>query len=64
VPLDLPTDHRAILRADLSDWLDRAWLDLEAPEKLKDPARSRRVAEAYERLLAGLDRGEIHALAD
>lgn len=59
VPLDLPADHIAILRDDLSDWLDGARLDLEAPERLKDPDRSRRVAAAYERLLAGLDRGEI-----
>lgn len=59
VPLDLPVDHIAILRDDLSDWLDGARLDLEAPEKLKDPDGSRRVAAAYERLLAGLERGEI-----
>ena len=59
VPLDLPADHIAILRDDLSDWLGGVRLDLETPEKLKDPDRSRREAEVYERLLTGLDRGEI-----
>jgi hypothetical protein len=59
VPLDLPAEQIAILRGDLSDWLGGVRLDLETPEKLQEPDRSRREAEVYERLLAGLDRGEI-----
>lgn len=59
VPLDLPAAHITILRDDLSDWLDGVRLDLQTPEKLRDPDKSRREAAVYERLLAGLDRGEI-----
>jgi hypothetical protein len=59
VPIDLPADHMTILRDDLGNWLEGVRLDLETPEKLHEPDRSRREADVYERLLAGLDRGEI-----
>jgi hypothetical protein len=41
VPLDLPADQIAILRDDLSDWLGGVRLDLETPEKLKNPNKVR-----------------------
>jgi len=59
VPIDLPADHIAILQKDLSHWLAGIREDLEKPERMSDPERARREAEAFERLLAGLDRGEI-----
>jgi hypothetical protein len=59
VPIDLPAELITILRDDLSDWLDGVRSDLQTPEKLRDPDKSRREAEVYERLLVGLDRGEI-----
>ncbi|MFL5900063.1 MAG: hypothetical protein ACJ75S_02540 [Solirubrobacterales bacterium] len=59
VPIDLAADHIAILRRDLSDWLAGVREDLERPDRLPNPERARREAFAFERLLAGLDRGEI-----
>jgi hypothetical protein len=59
VPIDLPADHIAILQKDLSDWLAGVREDLKKPERMSDPERARREADAFERLLAGLDRGEI-----
>jgi hypothetical protein len=59
VPIDLPAELVTILRDDLGDWLNGVRLDLQTPEKLRNPDRSRREAAVYERLLAGLDRGEI-----
>jgi hypothetical protein len=59
VPIDLPAGHIAILRSNLSDWLDCVREDLEKPERMSDPERARREADAFDRLLAGLDRGEI-----
>jgi hypothetical protein len=59
VPLDLPAAQITILRDDLGDWLAGVRADLEVPEKLRNPDRSHREAEVYERLLQALDRGEI-----
>jgi hypothetical protein len=59
VPIDLPADHIAILQSDLGDWLAGVRKDLKKPERMSDPERARREADAFERLLAGLDRGEI-----
>lgn len=49
----------AILQSDLSDWLAGVRKDLERPDRLPNSERARREADAYERLLAGLDRGEV-----
>jgi hypothetical protein len=59
VPIDLPTGHIAILRSDLGDWLAGVREDLQRPDRLPNPERARCEADAFERLLAGLDRGEI-----
>ena len=59
--LHLDPVHVAILRETFSSCLDGLRGDLESPERLGDPERSRREADAYERLLAGLERGEIEA---
>jgi hypothetical protein len=59
VPIDLPADHIAILQKDLSDWVAGVRDDLETPDRTSDPERARREANAFERLLAGLDHGEI-----
>jgi hypothetical protein len=59
VALNLPAEHIAILRVRLTDWLTGLLDDLEAPERLRNPERSRREADSYQRLLAGLERGEV-----
>jgi len=59
VALDLSTEQVEILRDHLADWLDGAQRDLTTPERLQDPDRTRAEAEAFKRLLAALDRGEI-----
>ncbi len=59
VPLDLPAPQIAILRCRLRSWLAGAREDLEIPERLSDPAKCRREAEAYERLLTGIGWGVI-----
>lgn len=59
VPIDLSAGHIAILRSDLSDWLAGVREDLERPDWMLNPVRARREADAFERLLAGLDRGAI-----
>jgi hypothetical protein len=59
VSLDLPDPQVKILRSTLTTCLEGVRGDLETPERLDDPEKARREADAYERLLAGLDRGEI-----
>jgi hypothetical protein len=59
VPIDLPADHIAILQSHLGDWVADVRDDLKTPDRMLDPERARREADAFERLLAGLDRGEI-----
>lgn len=59
VPLDLPADHLLILRDALADCLEGVQGDLETPGGLKDADQARREADAYQRLLASLVRGEV-----
>lgn len=59
LPLDLPAEHITILRDSLADCLEGVRGDLATPEGLREPDKARWEAEAYERLLAGLERGEI-----
>jgi len=59
VPLDLPALHIAILRDSLEDCVEGAERELETPNELRNPDKTRTDAEAYKRLLAGLDRGEV-----
>jgi hypothetical protein len=59
VPLNLPALHIAILRDSLEDCLEGAERELEVPDELRDPDKTRSDAEAYKRLLVGLDRGEV-----
>jgi hypothetical protein len=59
VPLDLPALHISILRDSLEGCLEGAERELEAPDELRDPDKTRNDAGAYKRLLAGLDRGEV-----
>lgn len=59
VPLDLPAAQVAILRKTFSACLEGIRGDVEAQRRLLDPARAHRDADAYERILAGLDRGEV-----
>jgi hypothetical protein len=59
VPLDLPALHIAILRDSLEDCLEGAERELETPDELLDPDKTRSDVAAYRRLLAGLDRGKI-----
>jgi hypothetical protein len=58
VPLDLPANHLLILRDTLADCLEGVRGDLETPEGVKDPEQAREEADAYQRLLAGLARGQ------
>ena len=59
VPVDLPADQIAILRSDLESWRHGVLADLAKPELLTNPDDSRREAAVYDRLLAGLDRGDL-----
>jgi hypothetical protein len=59
VPLDLPAPHIAILKSALADCLEGLLLDLRGPAPMRNSAQARREAASYERLLTGLDRGEI-----
>jgi hypothetical protein len=59
VALDLPPRQISILRSILSDCLEGVQSDLANPKQMLDPEKARREAGAYERLLAGLDRGEV-----
>jgi hypothetical protein len=59
VPLELPTRHISILKRTLGDSLEGVRGDLERPEAMLDPERARREAEAYWRLLTGLNSGRI-----
>lgn len=59
VPLDLPPEHITILHDSLASCLEGVRGDLETPDLMRDPDKSRQEADAYERLLAGLARGEI-----
>jgi hypothetical protein len=59
VALNLPAEHVALLRDDMTGWLDGLRRDLRTPERLKDPGRTQREAEAIERLLVALTVGQL-----
>jgi hypothetical protein len=59
VPLDLPAKHIPILRDRLTGWLEGVREDLKTPERMENPGKARREAQAYERLLVGLTTGQI-----
>jgi hypothetical protein len=59
VSLDLPDLHVLILRDALADCLEGVQGDLKLPGGMKDPAQGQREADAYQRLLAGLVRGQL-----
>jgi len=63
VALDLPDPQRKILRSTLTSCLEGVSGDLKQPERPPEPVRAKREADAYKRLLAALDIGEI-ALPD
>jgi hypothetical protein len=59
VPIELPAGQTTILRDELLGWLAGVEQDLRTPDRLRDPQASVRDAEAFRRLLAALDHGEI-----
>jgi hypothetical protein len=63
VPVDLPVRHAAILHDELNGWIAGIEEDLAGPRALPDREALTREAEAFGRLLAALDDGEI-ALPD
>jgi len=59
VALNLSDKHTAILRRDLASWAADLRADLQEPERLEDPDRTRAEAAAYERLFAAVESGEL-----
>jgi hypothetical protein len=59
LPLDLPAKHIPVLRACLTGWLEGAREDLKAPDRLQNPDKAQREAEAFERLLVALATRQI-----
>ena len=59
VPLDLAAKHISILHSCLNDWLHGVREDLKAPERLQQPDKAHREAEAFERLLVALATRQI-----
>ncbi len=59
VALDLPTTQAELLRRILGDCLDGVRRDLRHRRPFPDAAAASRDADAYERLLTGLDQGGI-----
>jgi hypothetical protein len=57
--LNLPDEHFAFLREEMTGWLGSLRSDLRKPEELKDPARTQREVEAIERLLIGLTTRQV-----
>ncbi|HET9162869.1 MAG TPA: hypothetical protein VFN89_05410 [Solirubrobacterales bacterium] len=57
--LDLPPSQVEILCGLLDDWREDAQRDLAHPKGVKDPDLTRREAEAFERLLPGVEKGEV-----
>jgi hypothetical protein len=54
VALDLPPAQVSFLRDEMTGWLDSLRSDLATPDRLEDPERCQREAEAVERLMVGL----------
>jgi hypothetical protein len=63
VALDLPDSQRKILRSTLTSCLEGVSEDLQHPERVPNAPQAQREADAYRRLLAALDAGEV-ALPD
>lgn len=59
VSLDLTPEQKVILRGEIAVWLCGYRDDLERPERLKDPDRTRRVAAAFERLITAIEQGRL-----
>ena len=59
VPIDLPPAQTKILRDELSGWVAGIEEDLEALTRGADRDSAAEEANAFQRLLASLDRGEI-----
>ena len=59
VALNLPSEHVLFLRGEMTGWLDSLRSDLATPEKLEDPDRCHREAQAVERLLVGLSTSQL-----
>ena len=60
VSLDIPTEHREFLARTLDACAEGLYGDLAmASADLRDPERAWREADAYSRLLAGIDSGSI-----
>jgi hypothetical protein len=59
VPLDLPPSQVEILCGLLDDWWEGARSDLAHPKGVKNPDLTRREAEAFERLLPDVEKGEV-----
>jgi hypothetical protein len=59
LPLDLPAKHIPVLRACLTGWLEGAREDLKDPDRLQNPDKAQREAEAFERLLVALATRQI-----
>lgn len=59
LPLDLRPQHIAILRRSISDCLEGVRDDLRTPERMRDAVSAAKEADAYERLLRALDRGQV-----
>jgi hypothetical protein len=57
--LNLPAEHFAFLREEMTGWLGSLRSDLKRPKELKDPGRIQEEAEAVERLLIGLTTGQV-----
>jgi hypothetical protein len=57
--LNLPDQHFAFLREEMTGWLGSLRSDLKTPERLDDADRTQRQAEAIERLLVGLTTGQV-----
>jgi hypothetical protein len=59
VPLDLPPSQVEILCGLLGDWREDARRDLAHPKGVKNPDLTRREADAFERLLSGVEKGQV-----
>lgn len=59
VALDLPPAQVSFLRDEMAGWLGSLRHDLRTPERLEDPDRCRREAQAVERLLVGFTVGQL-----
>jgi hypothetical protein len=57
--LDLPPAQVSFLRGEMTGWLDSLRSDLRTPERLENPDRCQREAQAVERLLLGLTTGQL-----